>query len=374
MSNTKYLIRGERLFLQDDSGLPKTLDKLGPHNYMIGINKHGEWYLERIPDFSIPEKIYGNVLNRTDRIINTFQSRDSSTGVLLTGEKGSGKSLLAKNVAVKLQEAGYPTIVVNSAFCGDAFNRVLQRIEQKCVVLFDEFEKVYSREAQESLLSLFDGFFDSKKLFVLTSNDTYKVIGPMKNRPGRLYYKIDYKNLPESTTREYCEENLHNTSYVGSVLQIVSMVSSFNFDMLKALVEEMNRYDESPAQALDILNINSYIQEKRYDVVAYHPDYQELKPASRYMNLGDDMSYSFYAKKKTEGAEKTKLEDLESTLQEDVDDVEDEYKSISFNMNSLQSFKDGFYHFVATDDYGEEWSVRMCESHIRSFNIRDHVA
>ena len=37
-------------------------------------------------------------------------------------------------------------------------------------------------------------------------------------------------------------------------MNIACVFSAFNFDMLKALVEEMNRYDESPQDALKMLN------------------------------------------------------------------------------------------------------------------------
>jgi hypothetical protein len=37
-------------------------------------------------------------------------------------------------------------------------------------------------------------------------------------------------------------------------VKIASIFDKFNFDMMKALVEEMNRYDETPEQALELLN------------------------------------------------------------------------------------------------------------------------
>src|SRR4029078_12619167 len=65
------------------------------------------------------------------------------TGALMVGEKGSGKSLLAKLVSANSQEKGLPTLIIPRPWCGDMFNRFLQSIEQPTVILFDEFEKVY---------------------------------------------------------------------------------------------------------------------------------------------------------------------------------------------------------------------------------------
>ena len=72
--------------------------KLPAGNYVVKLNEmSGELYLESIEDFTIPSKIYGNCLKNTDKIIRTFLDRDNATGVMMTGEKGSGKTLLTKN-------------------------------------------------------------------------------------------------------------------------------------------------------------------------------------------------------------------------------------------------------------------------------------
>jgi hypothetical protein len=121
-------------------------------------------------------------------------------------------------------------------------------------VLFDEFEKVYDSQEQEAMLTLLDGVFPSKKLFVITCNDKWRVDSHMRNRPGRIYYMLDYKGLTHDFIIEYCEDNLKNKTYIERICSIASLFSQFNFDMLKALIEEMNRYDESPEEALKMLN------------------------------------------------------------------------------------------------------------------------
>jgi hypothetical protein len=224
-------------------------------NYVIKLNEmSGELYLETIENFTAPKKIYGDCLKNTDRIINTFLDRDNATGIMLTGEKGSGKTLLTKNIAIKLAEKDIPTIVINQPWCGDKFNTFIQNIEQPCAILFDEFEKTYDRDEQESILTLLDGVFPSKKLFMLTCNDKWRVDMHMRNRPGRIYYMMDFKGLSAEFIREYCNDNLENKSYIETVVNVGSLFSEFNFDMLKALVEEMNRYNESPQEALEMLN------------------------------------------------------------------------------------------------------------------------
>ena len=230
-------------------------EELPTGNYTVKFNEMaGYFYLEKIEDFTAPSRIYGNCVRHTDRIINTFMSRPATTGVMLTGEKGSGKTLLSKNVSIELAKQDIPTIVINTPFKGDTFNQFLQSIEQPCVILFDEFEKVYDREDQEEILTLLDGVFPSKKLFMLTCNDKYRVDIHMRNRPGRIFYMIDFKGLDAQFITEYCKENLEEKQHIPTIVSIAGLFSQFNFDMLKALVEEMNRYGDSPQEALELLN------------------------------------------------------------------------------------------------------------------------
>jgi len=231
-------------------------DLLPVGNYTIKADMQGNLFLEQIDSFEIKGKRYGDLDSNTDRIISTFLSRDASTGVMLTGEKGSGKSLLAKNLSIQVSKRwGIPTIVINQPWTGDKFNQLIQSIEQPCMVLFDEFEKVYPADAQEAMLTLLDGVFPSKKLFVITCNDKWRVDSHLRNRPGRIFYMLDYKGLTQDFIIEYCNDNLNDKGHIERICAITSLFSQFNFDMLKALVEEMNRYNEPPESALRMLNV-----------------------------------------------------------------------------------------------------------------------
>ena len=240
---------------------------LPPGNYLIKMDPFQNLYLDKIDNFVLPNKLYGDTTKHTDRILRTFMDRPNATGVLLNGEKGSGKTLLAKSLATKASELGMPTIVINAPWHGDKFNDFIQTIDQPAVILFDEFEKVYEPEQQQDILTLMDGVFPTKKLFVLTVNDKWRVDQHMRNRPGRIYYMLDFKGLDVDFIREYCNDVLVNKDYIESICMISGIFHEFNFDMLKALVEEMNRYNESPQEAMRMLNTKpEFAGANKYDV------------------------------------------------------------------------------------------------------------
>lgn len=244
------------LWRPSTEGAMTILPRLPGRNFLVEEGFFG-YELKEAEAFKLPLKMYGATLQQTERILNTFAERKNATGVLLEGEKGSGKTLLAKTLSVKAAEVGIPTLLVNDGeFCGDEFNKFIQSIDQPAIVFFDEFEKTYNKqEHQQKLLTLLDGVFQSKKLFVLTVNDRNKLDVNLINRPGRLFYMLSFDGLPETFVREYCEDRLQNKEHVESVVKVSTIFRAFNFDQLQALVEEMNRYGESPMDALTMLNV-----------------------------------------------------------------------------------------------------------------------
>lgn len=247
-----YLKDGEILWPTQE-GVYDVRDALPVGTYSVGNSLKG-FFLKPITDFNITGKIYGKTTRHAERILQTFGDRPNSTGVLLNGEKGSGKTMLAKMISQRAAEMGISTLVINTPFIGDAFNMFIQSIDEPCVIVFDEFEKVFDEKEQEATLTLLDGVYPTKKLFVLTVNDKYRVNQHMRNRPGRIFYMLDFKGLDADFIREYCLDNLKNKTHAEQVVRLTMMFDSFNFDMLKALVEEMNRYNETANQALEMLN------------------------------------------------------------------------------------------------------------------------
>jgi hypothetical protein len=233
-------------------------DELPPGNYTVCRNPvTGEYYLEESEPFTLPSKCYGKTAQWSNRILDAFRKEEHQTGVLLAGTKGSGKTLLSKHISVM---SGLPVLIVNTPFSDERFMRTIQGISQQAVILFDEFEKLYDKEAQERVLTLFDGVYSARnKIMILTCNDRNSVRDFFHNRPGRLRYSIEFKGLGAEFIKEYCADTLVNHEHLDDIIKTAVGCAEFNFDMLQALVRELNQYGGTVEDTLEILNVKPYI-------------------------------------------------------------------------------------------------------------------
>jgi hypothetical protein len=263
-----YIKNGDR-FWPTNSANTDIHKHLGSNVYEVMFDPDRGFYLKILEKFVIPSKLYGDVTSTADRIMKTYVERKGTTGVLLEGLKGSGKTMLSKLVSAKAGAAlNIPTVLIGSPFKGPAFINLLKDIGE-AVLIFDEFEKMYDNNMgeQNELLSLFDGVFTSRSLILVTCNNSYRVSEFFKNRPGRIYYSLSFQGLKGEFIQEYCQDRLNNKSHIPQILDLAGLAGNYSFDMLQALVEEMNRYNESPMESMKFLNFKSDISDTtRYNV------------------------------------------------------------------------------------------------------------
>lgn len=296
-TGTIYRIYGEDLV---------TYGQLPAQAYSVRFSKMSGFYLEKHADLEIKEdKIYGVHPQKVDKVLSNFESAARNLGVILSGDKGIGKSLFAKLLALEAIKRGYPLIIVDKFYPDIA--SFIESIEQEVVVLFDEFDKTFGNikigenetPAQASMLTLFDGVAQGKKLFVITCNEIRTLSDYLINRPGRFHYHFRFEYPTRDEIKEYLTDKL-DSNYVEEIDAVVQFSEKvkLNYDCLRAIAFELN-FGTPFKEAIKDLNILNWDLEQ-YNLTIYFEDGDMFIRKNYSMDLfdEDDEDYiSFYNSK-----------------------------------------------------------------------------
>ena len=224
--------------------------------YNINLTKTG-YHLDKYADkFIFPYKIYGLQEDFIDYVIKTYNNTEGNLGIMLTGTKGSGKTVTAKELANKLN---LPIIIVKDMEDNNqSMIEFLSGIECNCVLFLDEFEKNF-KESDSTILQIMDGVYNSKyrKVFLLTTNEM-SVNENMIGRPSRIRYVKRFENLDLKSVNEYLDDVLEVPEARQDLLDFIDSLTISTIDILKTIVDEVNIHGiESLRRAKSFFNVET---------------------------------------------------------------------------------------------------------------------
>ena len=270
----------------------RTYDRFPAQSYVVRCSKFKGFYLEKYVDIKINEdKVYGVHTEKVKKVLNSFEKTNRNLGVILSGDKGIGKSLFAKLLSIEAMKKNIPLIVVDKYFPGIA--SYIESIDQEVMILFDEFDKTFGEvnapdgeaSPQANLLSLFDGVAGGKKLFVITCNDLKMLNDYLINRPGRFHYHFRFSYPTPVEIKEYLTDKLQAEHY-GEIDDIIAFSRrvNLNYDCLRAIAFEINQ-GTSFKEAISDLNIVNLDGYTKYNIALHYKN----GLIATYKNYGVDL-------------------------------------------------------------------------------------
>lgn len=248
--------------------------------YKVHFNPKEGFSLQRVPDLVVGSgRVYGTRERKVAKIFSSYYRTERSLGVMLSGDKGQGKSLFLRMVAERARDERIPVVLVTED--ADGIAEFLDTLDE-CIIIFDEFEKVFpsggSRghldggNRQNQFLSLFDGMSSVKRIYCLTVNEISDVSAYLVNRPGRFHYHLRFDYPTPDEVREYLndqapdasEEEVENAALFSRRVRL-------NYDHLRAIAFELNDAHALFAEIVEDLNIKA-VEPSAYRVEARFSD------------------------------------------------------------------------------------------------------
>lgn len=276
MSST-YVETGGHVRVYDDTVRTHPAFPLG--TYRVSFSSKEGFSLVRIDDLAVgDERVYGGRDAKVAKIFRSYALSERSLGVMLSGDKGIGKSLFLRMVAAAAREQGLPVVVVTEDH--DGIVDFLDSLDE-CLVVFDEFEKIFpagrrgphdGASRQNQFLSLFDGLSSVKRIYCLSVNDIADVSTYLVNRPGRFHYHLRFDYPGPDEVRQYLlDQAPHAHPDEIENVALFSRRARLNYDHLRAIAFELRQPDARFAEIVEDLNIRS-IDPGTYRIEARFPD------------------------------------------------------------------------------------------------------
>lgn len=285
-----------------------------PVGVYIAQYEMGEYVLSKRSEYAMPEKVYGNNFEFSERVMKTFGEIGKGMGVLLSGPKGSGKTLTAKMIC---NISGLPVIAVMNPYHGAEFSGFLESIGTKCIVFIDEIEKIYSDgDDRNGLLQILDGSASTRHLFLLTSNADD--IGEFfEGRPGRIRYHKKYELPDNEMLSRIIDDSDLSDELKNGIKAHLPFLGEISPDAIMSIIEECRIHNEVPSNFISFFNVSN-CWEMKYDVYVQTKIWKPTNP-DYIFDVSSDL-YALNQKNKTIGRieegkrSKIHMVDMEMTI------------------------------------------------------------
>lgn len=226
--------------------------------YKLNRERNGNHYLTFLyPRFNTPEKHYGRIDADVDIIWKEYNRALGGTGVMLTGDTGSGKSLLGdvlSNVAIA---NGLPVIYCTEIRTDISTINYLAMMKN-AVIYFDEFGKNFDNRLQDKMLSMLASVSGGKKLFIITESIINRINSDILNRTKRIKYHLDYGRIDKEVLIEYCNDYNVDNKFFKELYAKYETSPKFSFDNLEGIVSEHQTRPEADLdELLRMLNLSA---------------------------------------------------------------------------------------------------------------------
>lgn len=253
MENKNFLKIGEKItFKPKTEGLDYSLEN--GMVYVPEIDRYtDEIHFNVAPNITLPEKLYTTA--EDDKFVNKVIDRYSLTvegtiGVMLSGLKGSGKTIMMKRIAL---QSNLPIILIDKSFYPKDLISLFNKLsDTEVCILMDEIDKLGERYDDDYLLKVLDGINTSgKKLMVFTCNDNENVNEYLKDRCSRIRYWREYGEMPASMIQAVLEDKLDDKSKVKPLTDFIQeTLSCASFDNISSFADEVNTYPNDTFEEL----------------------------------------------------------------------------------------------------------------------------
>ncbi|WP_067199831.1 AAA family ATPase [Microbacterium sp. XT11] len=272
-----YIETGGHVRVYDDA--VRTHQSFPPGTYRVHFTSKEGFSLVRVDDLSVgTERVYGDREKKVRKIFRTYELSDRSLGVMLSGDKGIGKTLFLRMVAAEARAQGLPVVLVTED--NDGIVDFLDSLDE-CLIVLDEFEKTFpigrrgsgdGANRQNQFLSLFDGLSSVKRIYCVTVNDIADVSAYLVNRPGRFHYHMRFEYPGPDEVRQYLSDQAPDAhpDEIENVA-LFSRRARLNYDHLRAIAFELQHQDSQFAEIVEDLNIKS-VEPAVYRIDAKFPD------------------------------------------------------------------------------------------------------